>query len=224
MSLTTYASQSGIGYHTALSFAKYGMENLALADVDRDTLAQSANALKEQHPDLQILELQMDVRKTDEVKAGFDALVAQFGRLDVAVHNAGIRGPTSATDQTDEGAWADVLEVNLAGVWRCQREALRVMVAQEDRGPREGRGRIVNTASMFGLFAPPRGLSHTPYTAAKHGVVGLTKADAVIYGKQGIRINAICPGYAGTLLPSRNSFSFLLSTMAAMHEMVWRVC
>ncbi|KAK8094941.1 short chain dehydrogenase reductase [Apiospora hydei] len=191
---------SGIGHHTALSFAKYGKSKLALADMNPSALTKSAKAIRAQYPSLQIVELTMDVRQTDEVKAGFAATVAQFGRLDVAVNNAGIRGPAARTDETDEAEWAETIDIDLAGVWRCQREALRVMVGQEDLGPREGRGRIINTASMLGLSAPPRGLVHTPYTAAKHGVMGLTKADAVIYGEQGIRINAICPGWTETPL------------------------
>ncbi|KAK8133490.1 hypothetical protein PG984_005502 [Apiospora sp. TS-2023a] len=191
---------SGIGHQTALAFAKYGKAKLALADLDPSALAKSAEAIRVQYPALEILELQMDVRKTAEVKAGFDATVAQFGRLDVAVNNAGIRGPQGNTDQTEESAFDETIDIDLTGVWRCQREALRVMVGQDDQGPREGRGRIINTASIFGLFGPPRGLAHTPYTAAKHGVVGLTKADAVIYGKEGIRINCICPGWTMTPL------------------------
>lgn len=64
-----------------------------------------------------------------------------------------------------------------------------------DLGLREGRGRIINVASMYGVVAPCHTMAHTAYAAAKHGVVGLTKGDANSYGRQGIRINAICPGY-----------------------------
>ncbi|KAK7921589.1 hypothetical protein PG985_009611 [Apiospora marii] len=191
---------SGIGHQTALAFAKYGKTKLALAGLDPGALAKTAEAIRAQYPDVETLELRMDVRSTAEVKAGFDAAIAKFGRLDVAVLNAGVRGPQTLTDETDDAAFDETLDINLAGVWRCQREALRVMLAQEDRGPREGRGRIINTASILGLFGPPPGLPHTPYAAAKHGVVGLTKADAVVYGQQGIRINCICPGWTMTPL------------------------
>jgi NAD(P)-dependent dehydrogenase (short-subunit alcohol dehydrogenase family) len=87
------------------------------------------------------------------------------------VNNAGIRGPITNTDETSEEDWSNLIDVNLTGVWRCQKEAVKVMLKQEDKGIREGRGRIINTASMFGLFSPPRGLPHVAYTAAKHGNV-----------------------------------------------------
>ncbi|KAI0136625.1 3-oxoacyl-reductase [Xylariales sp. AK1849] len=188
----------GIGLQTALAFAEHGIQNLALADVNKEVLTASIKSLKERYPNINVLQLHIDVRNEQEVQSGIAEIVEKFGRLDIAVNNAGIRGPVSNTDETGEAAWANLVDVNLTGVWRCQKEELRVMKGQEDKGLREGRGRIINMSSMFGLSVPFNGLPLTAYTAAKHGVVGLTKADAVLYGRQGIRLNAICPGFART--------------------------
>ncbi|KAF4468480.1 short-chain dehydrogenase reductase sdr [Fusarium albosuccineum] len=169
----------GIGWNTAKAFASHGIEKLALTDIDNDVLTKAVKELQEQYP---------------KVKKTLEKVVEKFGRLDIAVNNADVRGPINDTHEVSEEDWLNLININLNGVWRCQKEELGIFLKQEDRGLREGRGRIINVASMFGLFSPPRGLPHTAYTAAKHGVVGLTKADAVVYGKQKIRINAVCPG------------------------------
>ncbi|EGY17508.1 hypothetical protein VD0002_g142 [Verticillium dahliae] len=191
---------SGIGQYTALAFAKHGMTHLALADINGPLLAKANAALQAQHPALEILSLDLDVQKPEQVDRGIAETVRRFRRLDVAVNNAGIGGSGRATHELDEAEFARVLDVDLHGVWRCQRAELRAMLAQDDLGPRRGRGRIVNVASMYGLVAPAHHLAHTAYTAAKHGVLGLTRADANTYGPRGIRVNAICPGYVETPL------------------------
>ncbi|KAI1334538.1 3-oxoacyl-reductase [Xylariaceae sp. FL0016] len=198
---------SGIGQRTALCFAKYGIQRLALADINKGLLTSSINTLRSQYPTVDVVPLEMDVRDISQVRSGIADVAQRFGRLDVAVNNAGVGGSGKNTDAVEEEEWASVLDVNLHGVWRCQREELRVMMRQDDRGPREGRGRIINISSMLGLVGTAEGMSHTAYCTSKHGVIGLTRADATTYGAMGIRINAICPGYVATPLTSHYSES-----------------
>ncbi|KAI1264813.1 3-oxoacyl-reductase [Xylariaceae sp. FL1019] len=192
---------SGIGQYTALSFAKYGITRLALADINGSALAKSAAALRTQYPHVKTVEITMDVRDTAAVKSGIASAVQGLGgRLDVAVNNAGIGGSGNETHEVPDEEWLRVNDINLNGVWRCQREEITHMLKQEDRGKRDGRGRIINVASMLGIVSPGTTMSHTAYTASKHAVVGLTKGDGNTYGRQGIRINAMCPGYVETPL------------------------
>ncbi|KAJ4261407.1 hypothetical protein NW762_006830 [Fusarium torreyae] len=190
---------SGIGQQTAIAFAQHGVTKLALADVNKETLLESNDALKKQFPNVEVLSLHLDVCDSAQVKEGVAKTVAEFGRLDIAVNNAGISGSGRKTHQLEDQEWLRILDVNLQGVYRCQKEELGVMVNQEDLGPRVGRGRIINIGSMYALVAP-NNQDHTAYTTAKHGIIGLTRADANSYGRQGIRINAICPGYVETPL------------------------
>ncbi|KAM0418710.1 hypothetical protein ACHAPT_012409 [Fusarium lateritium] len=122
---------SGIGQHTALAFAKYGITKLALADINLEALQASNAALKEKFPHVEILTLHLDVCNPLQVKAGIKKVVAQFGRLDVAVNNAGISGSGRQTHEIEDDEWLRVLDVNLQGVYRCQKEELAVMVKQE---------------------------------------------------------------------------------------------
>lgn len=161
----------GIGQHTALSFAKYGIEHLALADINDELLNSSIKSLHEQYPRVEVLPLHVDVRNLEEVKSGLADTVRKFGRLDVAVNDAGIAGADTKTHELNEDAFMKVLDVNMHGVWRCQKEELAVMIKQDDLGAREGRGRIINVASMYGIIGPGTYMNHTAYATAKHGLL-----------------------------------------------------
>ncbi|KAL5603756.1 hypothetical protein FOVSG1_006506 [Fusarium oxysporum f. sp. vasinfectum] len=190
---------SGIGQQTAIAFAQHGVTKLALPDVNQEALFLSTEPLKKQFHNVEILSLHVDVCDSIQVKEGITKTVSKFVGLDIAVNNASISGSGQKTHELEDDEWMRILDVNLQGVYRCQKEGLRVMVNQEDLGPRIGRGRIINVGSMYGLVAP-NNQDHTAYTTAKHGTIGLTKADANSYGRVGIRINAICPGYVETPL------------------------
>ncbi|KAK4542635.1 hypothetical protein LTR36_006684 [Oleoguttula mirabilis] len=194
-------SSTGIGQYTAYAFAKYGVRQLALCDIKPEALEQTSNELKKNFPDVEILSIQMDTSKEDEVNSAVDQTVKKFSRLDIAVNNAGISGG-GPTDQLEFEDWRRVLSINLDGVWLCQRAQIRQMLKQEplDPLPRGNRGVIVNVSSMLGLVASAPATPAPAYTASKHGVMGLTKTDATMYASRGIRINACCPGYVATPL------------------------
>ncbi|KAK8065068.1 hypothetical protein PG997_011815 [Apiospora hydei] len=189
---------SGIGRQTALHFAAAGVQRLVLADINADALAAVSALLQEQHAkdaDVEVMTLALDVRDAAAVKDGLESARRRFGRIDIAVNNAGISGSAKPTHELDEAEWLRATDVLLNGVWRCQKEELAIMVTQEV--PKGGEGCIINVASIYGLVAHDAAVA---YTAAKHGVIGLTRADALRYGPQGIRINAIAPGFTETPL------------------------
>lgn len=135
-----------------------------------------------------------DVRSPDQVQALVAAAVDQFGPIDVLVNNAG-RSGGGATATIDDDLWLDVIDTNLTSVFRMTREVLNAggMLAA-------GSGRIINIASTGGKQGVVYG---APYSASKHGVVGLTKALGLELARSGITVNAVCPGYVETPMAQR---------------------
>ncbi|KAF2165626.1 hypothetical protein M409DRAFT_67026 [Zasmidium cellare ATCC 36951] len=213
---------SGIGQYTAYALASHGVRQLALCDIRPEVLEDTSSELRKRHgDDVQILNLEMDTSKEDSVNSALNDTIKTFSRLDIAVNNAGIGGTPKPTAESDFDDWQRVMSVNLHGVWLCQRAQIRQMLKQEPLlpPPRGGRGVIVNVASMLGLVASSPKTPACAYTASKHGVVGLTRTDGVTYASQGIRINAMCPGYVATpLLKSATASGVMAAEIAKVPQ------
>ncbi len=175
---------SGLGEAAALKFAQEGARVVIAA-----RRAEQSAKVVERIVELgsEGLFMQTDVSRGADVERAVNAAVEKFGRLDYAVNNAGIAGPryTPIAEVTEE-QWDEVMGSNLKGVWLCMKHEIPAMLAS-------GGGAIVNIASIYGL--KPSDMGHGPYATSKHGVVGLTKSAAADYGQQGLRINAVAPGF-----------------------------
>ena len=187
---------SGIGRASALAFASAGAA-VALLDIDAEGLADTAAAASA--AGVRAEALVADVRDLRAVTGAVGRAVRAFGSLDAALNNAGVPGPYLPLDEYSEEDFMRILQVDLAGVWRCMRAEIRQMRAQ-------GHGAIVNTSSMLGAAAMP---DNGAYIAAKHGVHGLTRAAALELGGTGIRVNAIAPGVTRTGMTSAVSDDLL---------------
>jgi len=174
---------SGIGRASAIVFARSGA-SVMVSDVNEEGGAETVAMIEDAGGTAKFM--RCDVGNGDDIAALVDGTVAAFGRLDCAFNNAGIN--RLEDDEYEDAVWERAIGVNLSGVMRCMREEARVMLPA-------GGGAIVNTASINGLIGNP---AQPAYTAAKHGVVGLTRHGALRWATQGIRVNAVCPGVIET--------------------------
>ena len=183
--VVTAAAGTGIGFATAKRAAEEGA-TVVVSDHHERRLGEAADQLAALTTGgSKPLAVVCDVTKEEQVQALFDAVVAEHGRVDVMVNNAGLGGTANLVDMRDE-EWNVVVDVTLNGTFRCTRAALRHMC------PR-GAGVIVNNASVLGWRAQP-GQAH--YAAAKAGVMALTRCAAMEGAEFGVRVNAVAPSLA----------------------------
>jgi NAD(P)-dependent dehydrogenase (short-subunit alcohol dehydrogenase family) len=178
---------TGVGKAAVLALAAKGY---SIALVGRrlamlEAVASEANALG-----ARTLVCVADVAKPEDVRAAFDKTVAAFGRLDVVFNNAGVGAPAIPLEDLTYEQWKTVVDINLSGVFLCIQEAFRIMKGQTPRG-----GRIINNGSVSSYAPRP---NSAPYTATKHGVLGLTKAASLDGRKYDIAVGQIDIGNAAT--------------------------
>jgi NAD(P)-dependent dehydrogenase (short-subunit alcohol dehydrogenase family) len=194
-----------IGRATALQLASEGAK-VMIADVGDDGSKVAAELSRDGR---EVAFCKADVSQEADVAALVKATTDRWGRLDVMVSNAGVSG-RGRTDDTTLAEWQRILGVNLTGVFLCAKHAYAAMKAS-------GGGAIVNTASIMGHVAVPGAVS---YASSKGAVVNMTRATALDYAKDGIRVNAVCPGFMESRMKGIDpGKSVDLGNLAAKHAL-----
>jgi len=182
-------ASTGLGLQMAKAFASQGA-NVALLARRQNLLDENAAAIEKEFG-VKTLAYACDITDTQKVQGAVKAVMEKFGRVDILVNNAGTGAVAPAVDITDD-QFNNELKIDLFGSFICAREFAKEMIKAHY-------GRIINIASMYGLVGN-MAATCAPYHAAKGGVVNMTRALAAEWGKEGITVNSICPGYFWTPL------------------------
>ena len=197
---------SGIGKAVALMYASEGAK-VVVSDVNEEGGNETMNDIKKRGGDA--IFIYADTAKQTDHQFLVDQTLRQYGSLHIACNNAGIGGPQGMTGEYPINDWDKVISINLSGVFYGMHAQIPAMLTS-------GGGSIVNMASILGSV----GTKMSPaYVAAKHGIVGLTKAAALEYADKKIRINSVGPGYINTPLLTKSLDESMLNSLAGLHPM-----
>ncbi len=181
---------SGIGEATALLYARHGAK-VIVSDINEEHGNAVVEKIRTAGGDARFVAC--DVSKPEQCETLVKETLGHYGRLDYACNNAGIGGEAAAVGDMSVAGWDKVIAINLSSVFYCMKYQLPAML-------KDGGGAIVNMASILGQVGFPHSAG---YVAAKHGVVGLTQNAAVEYSAQGVRVNAVGPGFIDTPCSSK---------------------
>lgn len=182
---------TGIGRATAVAFAERGAA-VVVSGRHRDAGEALESELRDRGAAAAAF-VRADVRHDDELRELVDGIVARFGRLDIAVNNAGTEGAPGVVPEVTARDYAAVYDTNVLGTLLSMKHELRVMQAQ-------GSGSIVNLSSIYGAKGFP---GAALYVSSKHAIIGLTRSAALEAAGHGVRVNAVAPGYVETAMYSR---------------------